>query len=118
MKMLFGLLAAATLSLTVTQASAQYAGLTGQYQCLQNCAGPAPAFVTQSNWDMNLVNEAGQPAHAWIDRPGHIWVQYWDIGAIYSPDGQTIQFDNGTVWQRIVPVLEPPPPPPPLRSRG
>ena len=36
-------------------------------------------------------------------------------GAIYSPDGFTLQFDHGTVWQRA-PLV--PPPPPPLRSRG
>jgi hypothetical protein len=117
MKWLFALLAATTL--TVTHASAQYgyAYLGGQYQCLQNCAGPALAFVTQNGWEMNIVNEAGQPARAWIDRPGHIWVQYWDVGGVYSPDGQTIQFDNGTVWQRVVPVLVPAPPPV-LNSRG
>jgi hypothetical protein len=28
-------------------------------------------------------------------------------GAFYSPDGVTIQFDNGTVWQR---VFDMPPP--------
>jgi hypothetical protein len=29
------------------------------------------------------------------------------VGAVYSPDGMTIQFDNGTVWQRD---MGPPPP--------
>ena len=70
------------------------------------------AYVTQNGWDLNLVNEIGQPSRAWIDYPGHIWAQYWNEGAIYSPDGFTIQFDNGTVWQRFVP------PPPPVGSRG
>jgi hypothetical protein len=36
-------------------------------------------------------------------------------GAVYSPDGMTIQFDRGSVWVRNV---EPPPPPPPARVRG
>ena len=35
------------------------------------------------------------------------------MGANYSPNGFTLQFDNGTIWQRA-PEL---PPPPPLRSR-
>jgi hypothetical protein len=35
--------------------------------------------------------------------PGHIWAQYWNEGAVYSPDGMTIQFDRGSVWQRIIP---------------
>jgi hypothetical protein len=26
----------------------------------------------------------------------------WNEGAFYSPDGMTIQFDNGTVWQRVI----------------
>jgi hypothetical protein len=101
-------------------AQAQGINLSGQFQCMQACRGPGPAFVTQNRWDMNLVNEVGQPSRAWIDHPGHIWAQSWDMGAIYSPDGMTIQFDNGAVWQRIVLVPLPPPPPPPpvLRSRG
>jgi hypothetical protein len=48
---------------------------------------------------------------SWVDYPGHIWAQYWDEGAVYSPDGMTIQFDNGSVWQRYVPL-------PALNSRG
>jgi hypothetical protein len=89
--------------------------LSGQYQCLQNCRGPGLAYVTQNGWDLNVVNEIGQPSRAWVDYPGHIWTQYWNVGAVYSPDGLTIQFDDGTVWHRFVP---PPPPPPPVRSRG
>jgi len=99
----------------VTGASAQESSLSGQYQCVQNCRGPAPAFVTQNGWDLNLVNEAGEPSRAWIDHPGHIWADNWDEGAVFSPDGFSIQFDNGTVWQRIV---APPLPPPVLNSRG
>jgi hypothetical protein len=97
----------------VTAASAQMP-LSGPYQCLENCRGPNLAFVTQNGDDLNLVNEAGEPTHAWIDHPGHIWAQRWDEGAIYSPDGLSIQFDDGTVWQRFVP----PPPPVVLRRRG
>jgi hypothetical protein len=73
-------------------------GLSGQFQCIAGCAGVGgPAFVTQNGWDLNLVNEIGQPSRAWIDWPGHIWVQSWNEGAVYSADGMTIQFDNGTV---------------------
>ena len=88
--------------LAVTDASAQLANLSGSYQCVQNCGAPGPAFVTQNGVDLNLVNELGQPSRAWIDWPGHIWVQYWNEGAVYTPDGMTIQFDRGSVWQRIV----------------
>jgi len=103
--------------LGITCASAQVpADLSGQYQCLQNCRGPGLAYVTQYGWDLNLVNEAGQPSRAWIDHPGHIWAQSWDEGAVYSPDGFTIQFDDGTVWQRYVgqglPVVPAPAPAP------
>ena len=101
-------------ALGVTAASAQVA-LTGQFQCVQNCRGPGLAYVTQNGWDLNLVNEIGQPSRAWIDYPGHIWAQYWNEGAVFSADGLTIQFDDGSVWQRYVP---PPPPPPVLRRRS
>ena len=84
-------------------------GLSGQFQCIAGCAGVGgPAFVTQNGWDLNLVNEIGQPSRAWIDWPGHIWVQSWNEGAVYSADGMTIQFDNGTVWARNVILMVPP----------
>jgi hypothetical protein len=86
-----------------TEASAQEVNLSGPYQCVVNCAGPGPATVTQNGWDLNLVNETGMPSRAWVDWPGHIWAQSWNEGAIYSPDGMTIQFDRGTVWHRILP---------------
>ena len=84
-------------------------GLSGQFQCIAGCAGVGgPAFVTQNGWDLNLVNEIGQPSRAWIDYPGHIWVQSWNEGAVYSADGMTIQFDNGTVWAKNVILVVPP----------
>jgi hypothetical protein len=84
-------------------------GLSGQFQCIAGCSGVAgPAFVTQNGWNLNLVNEIGQPSGAWIDWPGHIWVQSWNEGAVYSADGMTIQFDNGTVWAKSVILVVPP----------
>src|SRR6516165_6978828 len=84
-------------------------GLSGQFQCIAGCAGVGgPAFVTQNGWALNLVNEIGQPSRAWIDWPGHIWVQSWNEGAVYSADGMTSQFDNGTVWARNVILMVPP----------
>ena len=105
--------AAAAIAASATGASAQpVLNLTGQFQCVKQCsaAPPALAYVTQAGWQLNLVNEAGFGATGWIDYPGHIWVAAWNEGAIYSPDGMTIQFDRGTVWERYVA----PPPPPPL----
>ena len=98
---------AATVAATV--ASAQ--DLSGRYRCVTLCEGGLqgqPAFVTQNGWDLNLVNEIGQPSRAWIDWPGHIWVQNWNEGAVYSADGMTIQFDNGTVWAKNVILVVPP----------
>ncbi len=105
MKILFALLALCAAG--ITGASAQEL-LSGQYQCVQNCTGQQLVYITQNGWDMNLVNEAGQPSRAWIDHPGHIWAERWNEGAVISPDGFAIQFDDGTVWQRFVPVLPPP----------
>jgi hypothetical protein len=58
-----------------------------------------------------VVNDAGEASRAWIDYPGRIWIQQANQGAIYSPDGLTVQFDRGTIWQRAFDV------PPPLRRR-
>jgi hypothetical protein len=107
----------ACLSAISIPAQAQPINLSGQFQCVQGCRGPGPVFVTQNGWELNLVDEVGQPSRAWIDYPGHIWAQSWDVGAIYSPDGMRIQFDNGSVWQRVVLVPVPPPLPPPVLQR-
>jgi hypothetical protein len=76
------------------------------------CSAPPPsvAYLTQADWELRLVNEAGFTSRAWIDYPGHIRVVGWNEGAFYSADGMTIQFDNGTVWQRLidVPAFAPP----------
>jgi hypothetical protein len=126
---LFAMLAAA-LALSAaasTPSSAQVLNLTGQFRCVEDCAGGPPgqpALVTQNGWDMRLVNEVGQPSRAWIDYPGHIWVQSWNEGAVYSADGMTIQFDRGTVWQRdlgqgiVQGMLPAPPLPPPPALRA
>lgn len=105
--------------LAIGSASAQVPPpLSGTYQCIQNCAGPGLSYVTQNRWDLNLVDEVGRPSRAWIDYPGHLYAQSYDEGAVFSPDGLRIQFDNGVVWQRYVPLPPPPPPPPRIRSRG
>jgi hypothetical protein len=111
-------------ALAVTGAAAQGVDLSGQYRCVQNCRGTGPVSVTQSGRDLRLVDESGVPSAAWIDWPGHIWSKSWNEGAIFPPDGVTIQFDRGTVWQRdlgarpyiVVPrrpdtVVAAPPPP-------
>jgi len=90
----------------IALAPGQVLNVSGQFQCVAGCTvGLGPSFVTQNGWDLNVVNELGQSSRAWIDRPGHIWVASWNEGAIYSPDGMTIQFDNGAVWRRDVAVL-------------
>src|SRR5713226_2435412 len=61
---------AAAAMFAATAASAQTVNLTGAYRCIQGCrAAPvgSPAFVTQNGWNLNLVNEAGQPSRAWPD---------------------------------------------------
>jgi hypothetical protein len=44
-------------------APGQVLNLSGQFQCVEGCAGgqPGPVFVTQNRWDLNLVHEMGQP---------------------------------------------------------
>lgn len=102
--------AAALIAMASTETSAQVLNLSGPYRCVQGCVEgliDQPAFITQHGWDLSLVNEAGMPSRAWIDRPGHIWVDSWREGAVYSVDGMTIQFDHGTVWERDFAALTP-----------
>src|SRR5215831_20315033 len=111
MKRVVGALALGA-ALLASEASAQAViDLTGRYLCIAMCAPGLQgqfAFITQAGFDLNLVNDAGEPSRGWIDSPGRIWVERANQGAIYSADGMTIQFDRGTVWRR---VLDQPPPP-------
>ncbi len=103
-------------TLVATAASAQGVNLTGRYQCIERCATSATgqfAYVTQNGWELNMISEVGAASRAWVDYPGRLWVNAAQMGAIYSPDGMTIQFDNGTIWQRALEL----PPPPPRRRR-
>jgi hypothetical protein len=99
-------------ALAATGASAQSVNLTGTYKCIRMCRMGLVdylAYVTQNGPELNLLNEAGEPARAWPDwfAPAtRIWIERWGEGAVYSPDGMLIQFDNGTIWQRD---LGPPP---------
>jgi hypothetical protein len=98
-------------ALVATDASAQGVNLTGQYVCVAMCSGLQGqfAYITQNGSELNVVNDAGEASRAWIDYPGRIWIDRANEGAIYSPDGMTVQFDRGTIWQRAVVVLPPPP---------
>jgi hypothetical protein len=114
------LLAIAALgAFTATDASAQSVDLTGTYKCVQMCRQGLvgyQAFITQNGPQLNLLNEAGEPSRAWPDwfAPAtRIWVENQNQGAVYSPDGMLIQFDNGTIWQRDLGL----PPPPATRRR-
>jgi hypothetical protein len=85
-----------------------YSGnLTGQYQCVQMCSSGMPyrlAYVTQSGRELNVVDDLGMASRAWIENPGRMWVERANQGAVFSADGMTIQFDRGTIWQRVVDV--------------
>ena len=90
---------------TTTTASAQIVNLSGAWRCVEKCRAPAasPAVITQNGYNLNLVNEFGEPTRAWPDTfapTSRIWADNWNVGAVYSPDGMTLQFDNGTIWQR------------------
>jgi hypothetical protein len=117
MKIVLAAASAVLLSATVAMAQVDGVDLSGRYLCVANCLGQPGgiAFVTQHGWELNMVNDVGQPSRAWVNFPGRLWIDRLQEGAIYSSDGMTIQFDHGTIWQRAV---EPPPlPPPPLRRR-
>jgi hypothetical protein len=101
-------------ALVATEAAAQGVNLSGRWRCVELCSGPPGGFgyITQNGWEMNVVNDAGMGSRAWVDYPGRVWVQSANQGAIYSPDGSTLQFDSGAVWQRAPDI-----PPPPVRRR-
>jgi hypothetical protein len=96
---------ATLIALVACDASAQAVGtqdrvpnLSGLYRCVRNCAGASLARITAYGWNLLLTNELGQTTKAWIDWPGHIWMPALNEGAVYSPDGFTIQFNRGSVW--------------------
>jgi hypothetical protein len=98
MSFIFGILA----SILATAALVQTPNLTGIYRCVQQCRPGFernPAFVTQN-----------VSSRAWIDwfSPTRIWIENWNQGAVYSPDGMIIQFDRGTIWVRDLGQAVPP----------
>jgi hypothetical protein len=97
--------AAMVVLLGIAGASAQDVNLTGRYVCVQVCQYGLvgqPAYITQNGWELNLINEAGQPTRGWFNWGGRLWADNWQQGAVYSPDGMTVQFDRGAVWQRDI----------------
>jgi hypothetical protein len=94
------------LALAASSASAQSINLTGIYTCVDKCRGGLPAHVTQNGYELNRLTEAGVPARAWPDwfaPTSRIWIDAFNEGAVYSPDGMLIQFDNGNIWRRGLP---------------
>lgn len=110
------IIALLTALLSTAAAAQNLVNLTGRYHCIEKCATTVPgqlAYVTQNGWELNVMSEVGAASRAWVDYPGRLWINAAQMGAIYSPDGMTIQFDNGTIWQRALAL--PPPPPRPHR---
>ena len=101
---------AALSAFAATGAAAQAIGtqnwipnLSGVYRCVQHCAGRGLPHIIQTGWQLSLTDETGQPSAGWIQRPGYIWVGTLG-GAVYSPNGFTIQFGNGSVWVLLEPT--------------
>jgi hypothetical protein len=110
----------AIVALAPTATLAQSLDLNGKFKCIQVCRMGLegnPAYVTQNGSQLNLLNEAGEPSRAWPDwfaPETRIWADAWNMGAVYSPDGMRIQFDNGTIWERDLGL---PPPAVPRRRK-
>ena len=96
-----------------TAAAAQSINLTGTYRCIQMCrdgAIGAPTYVTQNGDAVNITTETGESYRAgpdWNAPASRLWIDARGEGAVYSPDGLRIQFDDGRVWLRemIPPVV-------------
>ena len=58
-------------AIVATDASAQGVNLTGLYRCVAGCLSGRPG---QNGWELNLVNEVGEPSRGWVDYPGRLWI--------------------------------------------
>jgi len=107
---------AVVLASTIASSASAQVNLTGRYRCVQACSPGYEnnfAYVTQNGYDLNLLTESGRALRAWNDwfTPAtRIWIDTLQEGAVFSPDGMTIQFDHGAIWQRDIG-----PPPKPIR---
>ena len=104
MKMLFCIIGTAAVGFAA-QASAQVVNFTGRYRCIQVCSVGSigkSGYVTQSEGSLNVRSQTGASSRAWIDwfSPHRMWLENWNEGAVFSPDGMIIRFDRGTIWQR------------------
>lgn len=96
----------------MTGTAAASVNLTGTYRCIRDCPDGygAPTFITQNGEDVNIATATGRSFKAWPDwsaPDSRLWIDARNEGAVYSPDGMRIQFDDGQVLQRD---LGPPPP--------
>jgi hypothetical protein len=99
-----GILAAGSAANSVSAQTA--VNLSGTYRCMQGCGSSleGKAYVTQNGRDLNIVTETGVAVQAWFDvftPTTRIWMEALHQGAVYSPDGMTIQFDQGALLRRI-----------------
>jgi hypothetical protein len=93
--------------LFATEASAQSINLTGTYKCVEACRAGlvgSPAFITKNGPDLNLLNEAGQPARAWPDwfAPATRWstpgTRAPSIRLMVSPSSSTTERSGCAIW--------------------
>jgi hypothetical protein len=106
--MKMALTAACLMAAMSAPAFADSINVDGIYRCVHLCQPGyegGRAFVGQSGSQLNLVNESGDSATGYIEWPRRIWSDKWDKGAMVSPDGTKIQFDDGKVWIREMPVM-------------
>lgn len=93
---------ACLLAFGAVDASAQSINLTGRYRCAVACPAGytgAPAFITQNGWAVNVLTETGVAGRGGMEG-GRFWVPAFNQGAVFSPNGRTIQWDSGKIWRR------------------
>jgi hypothetical protein len=64
-----------------------------------------PLTYAGKSWRQRVfaaVTPGNEPLRARTDwfSPNRLWVVAWNTGAVYSPDGRVIQFDNGVIWRK------------------
>jgi hypothetical protein len=80
----------------------QMPNLEGSWICIGNCQKPGqPVFVDQSGDELHFYNEVGDISDGkFLDSNTVVAIGWRNLIGKIKPDGQSINWANGTIWSR------------------
>jgi len=75
--------------------------LQGKWICFGPCQKPGqPVFIDQAGNELHFYNEVGDVSVGKFQDPNKVVASGWNLTGTIKPDGQSINWANGTIWSR------------------